>query len=377
MKHYHELDSLRGIAALTVVFTHILSIFSASYITKLIEFGPLRFFVSGSEAVILFFILSGFVLYLPLSKGKNNYIEFVIKRFFRIYIPYIIAVTVAFIASLSFYSGSISSLSQWFNNIWNDDLNYATLLGHLSLIGSFDMGELNPVIWSLVHEFRISLIFPLLMMLVIKYRFRTLVIISFSLTVISALLFYMFKFLPVDILQSFYYSHIFIIGATLAKYRVYLVNKFTQLSKRRLLLILSAALFSYLYMKPSFAASLFLYKGMDVFYRSIMDNYFVVLGASTIIILALSSDRLSKTLLNKNLIYLGKISYSLYLYHAIILVSVIHLLYGVIPLWSCLIIGFILSVIISFLSYKYVELPAISAGKKIINKMRKNKEIMN
>ena len=64
----HELDSLRGIAALTVILDH----FVAAYVgtlhglkgpsSRIITYFALHLFTAGHEAVLLFFILSGFVL---------------------------------------------------------------------------------------------------------------------------------------------------------------------------------------------------------------------------------------------------------------------------------------------------------------------------
>ena len=44
----------------------------------------------GHQAVILFFVLSGFVLYLPYTHTAEHilYADFVIKRICRIYLPY-------------------------------------------------------------------------------------------------------------------------------------------------------------------------------------------------------------------------------------------------------------------------------------------------
>ena len=91
---YEELDSLRGLAAISVFFGHILLVFNAIPITNLLfEYGPLRAAVAGSEAVTLFFVLSGFVLSLPFyNNGTFNYGKYVVKRIFRIYIPYLIAI---------------------------------------------------------------------------------------------------------------------------------------------------------------------------------------------------------------------------------------------------------------------------------------------
>lgn len=80
-KHLTYLDSLRGLAALTVVFSHFIVLFLAH--GSVIRRG----YEAGELAVCLFFILSGFVLsqrFLGVSGIRMALIEAVIKRPFRL-----------------------------------------------------------------------------------------------------------------------------------------------------------------------------------------------------------------------------------------------------------------------------------------------------
>jgi peptidoglycan/LPS O-acetylase OafA/YrhL len=81
-QRFVELDALRGVAACTVVLHHLAQAYSFE--------SPwyLRPLVAGHEAVILFFTLSGFVLSLPFwNRGSNGpYGQYLIRRFFRIYV---------------------------------------------------------------------------------------------------------------------------------------------------------------------------------------------------------------------------------------------------------------------------------------------------
>src|SRR5882762_8330002 len=93
-RHYPQLDALRGIAALMVVINHFVLVGPLWWVTR----SPLRVVALGHEAVILFFILSGFVLTLQLnSSSRINYLDYLIKRICRIYLPYL-AVLLAAIA---------------------------------------------------------------------------------------------------------------------------------------------------------------------------------------------------------------------------------------------------------------------------------------
>lgn len=60
---FHELDGLRGLAALTVFASHLVGSFNFhSNSFAIINNSPLHIFWHGEGAVHLFFILSGFVL---------------------------------------------------------------------------------------------------------------------------------------------------------------------------------------------------------------------------------------------------------------------------------------------------------------------------
>ena len=93
---YPELDALRGIAALVVVIFHYLVMWHSATLfdTRL---GSLLYpLVAGHEAVILFFLLSGFVLALPLLAGDQMpYSRFALRRVLRIYGPYLMALLLA------------------------------------------------------------------------------------------------------------------------------------------------------------------------------------------------------------------------------------------------------------------------------------------
>lgn len=164
----HALDSLRGLAALVVVFQHVYLMWpQASVGTPLwVSFSPLRLLINGHGAVIVFFVLSGYVLSLPFLSGRKlSYPDFLVRRFFRIYAPYALAIVVAALAFV--IAAPPSGLgSAWFQGIWTGaDATPLTLGQHLAMTGRRQDMWLNPITWSLVYELRISLILPLLLLL--------------------------------------------------------------------------------------------------------------------------------------------------------------------------------------------------------------------
>ncbi len=133
------LDGLRGLAALLVVGAHIGFVFPSlsPYVVSM-----------GSEAVGLFFALSGFLmahLYATDAPTKEKVLDFLVSRFARIYPVYLAAVL--FVALLSNVPtlGFIQPLS-----------GSIDLLRHVLLVGS------SGVFWSISPEIQFYLVFPVL-----------------------------------------------------------------------------------------------------------------------------------------------------------------------------------------------------------------------
>jgi len=76
-----ELEALRGLASLYVFFHH--TLFSFKIVDKNSLLGIL--FSFGQEAVMIFFILSGYVIAFSLNKNNYTFKEYFKHRFIRIY----------------------------------------------------------------------------------------------------------------------------------------------------------------------------------------------------------------------------------------------------------------------------------------------------
>ncbi|WP_025690107.1 acyltransferase family protein [Paenibacillus zanthoxyli] len=237
MTRYHQLDSLRGLAALTVVVHHFAFIFTGLLWLDALNYTPLRIFKAGHEAVIFFFVLSGFVLSLPFySDGKKvNIPHFFIKRLCRIYIPYIVAVGCSILAYLAFYRpGLDSGFSSFFHDVWSTPLSFWLIVDHIILIGSFKDYALDPVLWSLSVELRVSLVFPFIMLFIKRFGWKSNVALGILLSGTALLLnnlAHPANSHPISSNHCFtlHYISFFILGALLAKYRVSLISKVLRL----------------------------------------------------------------------------------------------------------------------------------------------------
>ncbi|MDJ1466476.1 acyltransferase family protein [Xanthocytophaga flava] len=142
---YPELDALRGIAA----------IFVAVYHFTLGQTHPLLQFRVGATGVELFFIISGFVIFMSINHVATAR-EFIIRRFTRLYPTYWTCVTITFIVTvLAQLSYKAIDLSLWKTYALN-----LTMLQHYSWVDNLDGSY-----WTLIIELLFYLVIVLLFIL--------------------------------------------------------------------------------------------------------------------------------------------------------------------------------------------------------------------
>lgn len=149
-----NLDYARGIAALVVVLFHA-TIYSGSLMGEtagfadFIALSPFGWILSGGGAVMVFFVLSGFVLDRATHQGlAPTPSKWVAGRLLRLYLPIYPALFVAFILRATDGSGIESHV------LWgNLGLDSTLILGHGDVLG---------VLWSLRWEIIYSLLLPLI-----------------------------------------------------------------------------------------------------------------------------------------------------------------------------------------------------------------------
>jgi len=132
---FTELDSLRGLAALTVVFCHFVTAYLNGPPFAFLNKFPVRVLLDGHEAVMLFFLLSGFVLSLPYRQRGVEYGSFLVRRVCRIYLPYLGALLIAVLGDW-WHHGPVQGTGMdwyvdWLNLTWSDPPNAALILKHV------------------------------------------------------------------------------------------------------------------------------------------------------------------------------------------------------------------------------------------------------
>jgi peptidoglycan/LPS O-acetylase OafA/YrhL len=181
---FTTLDGLRGVAALIVVFHHISRVIpsiSQVYVTPSdlpptgsalwwAAYTPLKIFTAGPEAVLVFFVLSGFVLALtPLRRPDFDWVGYYPRRVVRLFVPVIAAIL--FAATLALLVPRDHSLvhGPWLEALFTPGVSAGAILSDSTILFGAPF-LINGVLWSLVWEVWFSLLLPAFVALVLTFR---------------------------------------------------------------------------------------------------------------------------------------------------------------------------------------------------------------
>jgi peptidoglycan/LPS O-acetylase OafA/YrhL len=369
-KRLTELDSLRGIAALTVVFSHFQilwlyeSMANSSRMARRIFWYATSPFSDGHEAVILFFVLSGFVLSIPAIVEKaQTYPVFITRRIFRIYFPYLAALALAVLGCMKFH-GPVTN-SEWMRPFWSSAVDWHLVGQHILFLGSYDATQYDPPIWSLIYEMRISLIFPVLCALALKLKPAPSLLFGVALSVATAVLINLYGHddTTAYLLLTLHYAGIFVVGIYLARQQKRIAEFYR--SRSRTARIVAAFVAALLYIYAGGAWTNFMRPSADRGLALTGGDWFTVLGASAFMVFSLNSEHCRRFLNWRPVHMLGQMSYSLYLLHFIVLMLLLHLLYGKVPLLIIFALCLVFSIAASWVFYRAVEKPCMNLGRRL------------
>jgi peptidoglycan/LPS O-acetylase OafA/YrhL len=334
-KRQLELDSIRGLAAIRVVLTHLLNILRTHTIAR-DGFQWTFYEYVGHNAVILFFVLSGFVLSIPAVQSKPQpYSVFLIRRVFRIYFPYIVAI--AFAVLLNALTFSSQTRKPFLDACCPRQLNWHDVSQYVVFIGKLDAFQFDPPVWSLVHEMRISIIFPFLCLLVLKLKPVPSLILS---ALVSTTCQYLAKLtvIPafgIELIDSINYAMVFVVGINLYLRKQEISNLVKMLTPSLQLTMTIVFLWIYLLASDLWSIAMRALTGRGMFF---IGDWFSTLGAVGLIALGSSSPPMKRVLLWGPLKKLGAMSYSVYLLHFIVIRGLGYFLYPQTPLLVLLLI---------------------------------------
>lgn len=377
VRHIHQFDAIRGIAALSVMLSHYVLIFMNSPLSNYhnissiigdLSYTPLGIFWAGRSAVLLFFVLSGYVLFFMINSASMNYVSFLMRRSLRLYIPYLLAVFLGVAGEYLFYHGGLPGLNPWLNQFWSAPITIRSILYHLLFVDEFNANHYDFTVWTLVQEMRISILFPAILWFMRDKKWWVPVVIFFMLSVL-AMAIRMFALSGGHILSWLtlsgsltayiftpYYIFAFVLGATLATQRTSLQKWYNRLGIQGRIAVFSIGFFLYYY-GPHFISAVGIHHLM-------VRDWPAIMGAAILVLVSAYDLVAIQVLTTPILIYLGKISYSLYLLHAVILLAMLHAFYGVIRLPVLLLLSIGVTFIVSDLAYRFVEKPAINISRR-------------
>lgn len=371
-----RLESLRGIAALMVAVGHSFIVVNManmagpyavhySDLHTMEEMYTRALFVvfNGGAAVSVFFVLSGYVLGLSLNRkagtpegqGVAGALGFIIKRLFRLFPAHIASLSLIVLSLYLFHEHFVfPNASSWFTGFYRTSLSLDNIVDNLLLLAT----NLNPVTWTLQVELLMSLLFPLAFVLCRSLRLPG------NLLALAVIYYFCQE------LKNFYllYSFMFYSGLIISQ--------------------LDSKAFSSL---PAWASSLLFALGLTVLLsaRLVVGNVTMDIATmecigAVLIIFVLAhrlEGRFSGGLLDRPWAQLlGRVSYSFYVLHFIVLYWLAYLaLFHIAPGWinanrflfglALAAVSIPLAVGMAYFSFVWVEKPFIRWGSDLHRKV--------
>lgn len=371
---YSRLDGLRGIAALIVVFHHCLLAFPLwdrtltfgppGRMTALFTYSPLHLLWAGHVAVLIFFALSGFVLTLMLTRTPPmSYFAFAMKRVCRIYVPYFVILAIAIVLMSALHPHGDPSLSSWFNSSWSGGISRGLLADQAFMFGANRYNYIDNPAWSLVHEMRYSLVFPAILWLTRRLPWRLAIAGSLGATLVFRAA---CGFQPDNtVLDSLQYLFVFAGGSVLAVHRDIAREWYS--NQRRSLRFAFVT-----------AAVLLLSSDGLLFLRShaVRAAVFLAtqLGSVVLLLCVVGARRPPAILESRPVLWLGRISYSLYLSHVVVLLTLVYALKNVFR--SATVIAFVpaAALLTAEVLYRLIERPAMALGQQLQQRIDRTPE---
>lgn len=282
-----ELDSLRGMAALMVVFYHY------TVDRPQADLG----FNLGTTGVELFFMISGFVIFMSLNSVKNSK-QFIINRFIRLYPTYWVSVTLTFFA-LTFY--------------FHSPLNHKEIINYISNLSMFQfyMGKdnIDDSYWTLIIEMTFY------MLMLFLFHLKKLNYVNVVFIPIISLVTYLGLWYPnnefvkhtINEVQLLPYLPLFLSGIIF--YKLYC-------KKEKLFLNYGILLFC-------LVAQILFYNYTDRFKFAIKQPEYIVMLVIYYSIFILIVNKKLGFIATRVTVFLGKISFAMYLIHQAISVKIL------------------------------------------------------
>ena len=351
-----ELQAMRGIAALIVVIAHCISVVAQ----KDAPTTCLALLANGSGAVAFFFVLSGFVL--ASSWGERtldprNYLVFVARRGFRI-LPML-----AFAATLgTLYRNHVEDgatylfASDWFVALCGRRVDLVHYLGSLTGYSALPA----PQLWSIFVELAASTLLPLMIAASGTGPGRGLTLLLLVAVNWSGAPSFQYSW-PAFMLN-------FYIGITIAWWGPGLARQARRLSSDMLLALVLGLLLLFSLSRPLIGNA----QHVDQLAQAIE-----MAATAPIIALAYYHPAPFAVLRHRLAVWIGDISYSVYLLHFVVMTALVQLAARLWPqgllaahpnllAFGLIIATTLLTLLAASATYRLVEMPGIACGRVLI-----------
>ncbi len=325
LKH---IEGIRGLAAIIVVLHHYTLAFYPALnfgnthqahvgngnLEVLIANSPLNLIYNGGFAVCIFFILSGYVL--SNAYHQNNIpkilIQYAIKRYFRLLVPVGASIIIAYaFIKMNFMHnanlGAVTKTNDWLSGAFDHDDGLLAVIKNIFVdVFFFKDNSYNAVLWTMTYELLGSFLIFSFLLLIHPFKYKM------SLYVLLVLvLFY------TD--NNFYAA--FILGVILNKYTIQqqIADKKIVIPRWLLIVLLFVGIYFCSYpLSIDVEHSIYGFISLPFLMNH---EFYHVLGSFMLMFVILHSEKLKAILSGKIISYIGKISFSFYLLHFIILCS--------------------------------------------------------
>ena len=364
------LDGLRGLAALVVVVHHAmllsphLGYFGRGQQVDLgswswwLTFTPVHLVWAGEEAVFVFFVLSGLVLALPAASGKPiQWRSYYAQRLTRLYVPAITATALSVVLIALVPRHPPATASHWLG-FHTSPASMEDVLTTAMLVRG--PTGINSALWSLKWEVTFSLLLPVFVVLLIRVQ-RLVWLRLTALVVLIALS------SPMDHLY-FLYLPIFGLGVVMAQNLAWLdragsaLTALRPVARRAIAAGIALLLMTRWWVPSSWGTSPWLVK---------VELLGTLLGACLLVWIFASTDIGRRIGTQRNIAWLGKRSFSLYLVHEPIVVTVAYLFGGTTNAALVLVIALPVSLLTAEVFGRLVETPSHRLAKRVGGLLRK------
>ena len=384
-KNYPELDLLRSVAIALVMLVHF-----SRRVYILPSDSWLGHFASwGWNGVGIFFVLSGFLIGGQIieetRRGDFSFKKFYIKRFFRIFPPYyfsLLVVSILFFTSLA-DTNAVGSHTN--TKILLTDLTYHIfyLQNYISL-HSFQSG----LYWSLAIEEQFYILIPFVLYFFLRYASNWFIKVTIALLVAAILIrmAHYTELLPYipgmttwtpAIRFPFHTRFDSLLSGVLTAWLFIRYNNILKripLKLRALFLLAPAA---------AIIACIVYGNDSNSYFNTCWQFTLVNFGFSTLILLLITSSfsKYIRGVFHRFLSHLARLSYTMYLYHLILLFPIAKFLGILDQTKPVSLIGFLiffgayflLVAVISSIVYRIIDAPSMRYRAKIISKMTNTK----